>query len=490
MQDFYAQRLTLLAALALLGAAAALACGGLFAHTHIVAPLRAVTAAMQQLAAGGRELPAHKARADEIGDLWRTMDVFGRAIKDAESLRETQAKEEERRLRRQEEIDQLVGLFGKSMGGVFGALSRASVGLSDASTALERSTGDTATCVNEALQHGGMTASNAQSVASASEELSASIGEIARQVRQSSDISDLALQRTTEAVGKVERLRGTAEEIGAVLELISHIASQTNLLALNATIESARAGEAGRGFAVVAQEVKLLANQTGMATSDIGSKVEAIRAATSEVAGTMAAINGTIQDLRGISLAVAAAVEEQAAATQEIAGAILNVSTSTNKVSERMTAVREAAHRGSITVGDVKQTASHLSAEADLMSDEVRSFLAAMKSFAESQEFLIHEVDLAAEVRTAAGPALGRVTRISIGFILFSGPLSGEPGTHVTLQVNGFHEPLQGRLVGPAEAGSVHVQLPLTHEHMAFMRRSLAAIAADPAGHLPASAAA
>jgi methyl-accepting chemotaxis protein len=105
VQDFYAQRLALLAAMALLGAAAALAGGGLFAHTHIVAPLRAVTAAMQQLAAGGRELPAHKARADEIGDLWRTMDVFGQAIKDAESLRETQAKEEERRLRRQEEID-------------------------------------------------------------------------------------------------------------------------------------------------------------------------------------------------------------------------------------------------------------------------------------------------------------------------------------------------------------------------------------------------
>jgi methyl-accepting chemotaxis protein len=404
------------------------------------------------------------------------MEVFGAAIRESEELRHAQSQEEERRSHRQEEIDQLVGLFGQSMGGVFGALSRASLGMSEASAALERSTGDTASSVDEALDHGDQTASSAQSVASASEELSASIGEIARQVRQSSEISDSALRRTREAVGKVEHLRHTAEEIGAVLELISQIASQTNLLALNATIESARAGAAGKGFAVVAQEVKILANQTSMATSDIGVKIEGIRSATGEVAGIMAIINGVIQELRDLGINLAAAMEQQASATQEITRAILQVSTSTTKVADSMGAVREAAHRGSMTVTDVKQTSSQLSSEADLMGEEIKSFLAAMKSFAESQDFLIHDLDLEAEALTASGAVRGRIQQISIGFALFVGPLSAEPGTRVDLRVEGFERSLQTRLVGPAKGGGVHVQLPLTHEHMAWMRMRLAAI--------------
>ena len=141
-----------------------------------------------------------------------------------------------------------------------------------------------------------------------------------------------------------------------------------------------------------------------------------------------------------------------------------------------MTAVREAAQRGSATVVDVKQTASQLSTEADLMGEEVKSFLAAMKTFAESQELLIHDVHLPAEAVTAAGPVRGHVRQISVGFALFSDQLPAASGSHVDLRIEGFDRPLQTRLVGPAEDGGVHVQLPLTHEHIAYMRKTLAAL--------------
>jgi len=62
------------------------------------------------------------------------------------------------------------------------------------------------------------------------------------------------LKKLNSANAHVTGLIEAANEIGAVVKLISEIAGQTNLLALNATIESARAGEAGRGFAVVAAE--------------------------------------------------------------------------------------------------------------------------------------------------------------------------------------------------------------------------------------------
>ena len=57
------------------------------------------------------------------------------------------------------------------------------------------------------------------------------------------------------------------------------ITSQINILALNATIEAARAGDAGRGFAVVATEVKHLATQAAIASTELG----AIRSETSEL---------------------------------------------------------------------------------------------------------------------------------------------------------------------------------------------------------------
>ena len=102
------------------------------------------------------------------------------------------------------------------------------------------------------------TSSNLQTVASATEELSASTQEIARQITATTDISRHAVGGIGRAQDVMQTLGQTAQQIGAVITLITDIASQTNLLALNATIEAARAGDAGKGFAVVAGEVKNL----------------------------------------------------------------------------------------------------------------------------------------------------------------------------------------------------------------------------------------
>ncbi|MEX0740924.1 MAG: methyl-accepting chemotaxis protein [Pseudohongiella sp.] len=74
--------------------------------------------------------------------------------------------------------------------------------------------------------------------------------------------------------GTVEQLETTSENIRAILGTVQGFAAQTNMLALNAAIEAARAGEQGRGFAVVADEVRDLAVKVRGSADEIGALLE------------------------------------------------------------------------------------------------------------------------------------------------------------------------------------------------------------------------
>jgi methyl-accepting chemotaxis protein WspA len=80
-------------------------------------------------------------------------------------------------------------------------------------------------------------------------------------------------------------LNEKAGNIGTVVTTITKVADQTNLLSLNAAIEAEKAGEYGRGFAVVATEIRRLADQTAVSTSDIEQTVKEMQSAVA--AGVM-----------------------------------------------------------------------------------------------------------------------------------------------------------------------------------------------------------
>lgn len=104
-----------------------------------------------------------------------------------------------------------------------------------------------------------------------------------------------------DAAREVVGLNATADEINRFVEMVAKIADQTNLLALNAAIEAARAGRHGAGFAVVADEVRRLAAQAQAAADDIMRVTETVTTRVATSAQVMSASAASVMEIEGLS---------------------------------------------------------------------------------------------------------------------------------------------------------------------------------------------
>jgi methyl-accepting chemotaxis protein len=441
-------------------------------------PVVGLSAGMKELAGGNFEvfLPGLD-RSDEVGDMAQAVLVFkANGIAKLE-LEAAQKVDRDAQMRRQEEVDQLIGFFGRSMSGSFKSLSGTSADMSRTSASLESAAHTTGSQATLVLGEVGQTSLNIQTVAAASQQLSASISEISRQAGESARGSSNAMQQAEAVVAKVDELRRAAEEIGNVVKLINTIAGQTNLLALNATIEAARAGESGRGFAVVAGEVKALAEQTAKATSDIAHQVASIQSATNGAAEAIQEISGTIRTVNETAVAIATAVEQQGAATQEIARSIESVTVNAATMTRSMEQVQGAVDVTSNNAADVKRTTMALSVDTGILSAEVQDFLGALGDLSQSRQLQTLNVNLSATASVGGQSVSGRVTKVSPGMALFDGALQVSAGTLVELQIDTLNRPLRGRFVERV-AGGCQIQLLLNHDHLNFMETAMTRLAA------------
>ncbi len=184
---------------------------------------------------------------------------------------------------------------------------------------------------------------NVQTVAAAIEELTASIGEISKNMALSQSAVNDIVGKTTVANEACEALQRSSHLMESVVSLISNIANQVNLLALNATIEAARAGDAGKGFAVVAAEVKNLASQTGRATSEIKKEITEMQAVSQNVAASVSEIGSTTSSVSLYVSGVASAIEEQSVVTREISNTMQQTAVGISTINQCIQTITKAA---------------------------------------------------------------------------------------------------------------------------------------------------
>ncbi|MEH2538205.1 MULTISPECIES: methyl-accepting chemotaxis protein [unclassified Bradyrhizobium] len=370
-----------LASIAVAALLAVLAGVTVMLRRRVITPLANLTGVVGELAAGRHDvtIPTIE-RADEIGAMAGSLQVFKDALIAKTAADEAAAVEADVKIQRSQRVDRITSDFEAMIGEIIEIVSQASTELEASAgtlTATAERSEELTTMVAAASEEA---STNVQSVASATEEMASSVNEISRQVQGSARIASEAVEQAQKTNDRVAELAKAAARIGDVVELINTIAGQTNLLALNATIEAARAGEAGRGFAVVASEVKALAEQTAKATGEISQQISGIQAATQESVGAIKEIGDTIGRMSEIAATIAAAVEQQGAATQEISRNVQQAANGTQQVSANITDVQRGASETGSASAQVLSAAKSLSGESDRLKREVGKFLSSVRA--------------------------------------------------------------------------------------------------------------
>ncbi|HEX7876124.1 MAG TPA: methyl-accepting chemotaxis protein [Sphingobium sp.] len=380
---------TVLVAATILMSIAGLSTGLVITSKSVVRPLRELRASMAALAAGNTHLSIpHAGREDEVGQMAQSMATFRDQLAAAETAKEQQAA-----LIVSSIGDGLSALaqgdlsvrVNADLTGPFAGLksdfNRAVSELADAMRTVMTATHSINTSASEIRHASNDLSRRTEEQAASLEETAAAVTEITSTIhdtakgayranevvgetRIEAERSGDVVHRAITAMGGIEK---ASAEISEIISVIDGIAFQTSLLALNAGVEAARAGEAGRGFAVVASEVRLLAQRSAEAATDVKKRILASAAQVdtgvalvSETGETLDRIVGKVSELSDLIAVIAQSADRQATTLQQVNTAVSDI----DAVTQQNAAMVEEA----------TAAARSLAGEADTLAQDVSRF--------------------------------------------------------------------------------------------------------------------
>jgi methyl-accepting chemotaxis protein len=371
---------------------------GLLIFYTVTKPIARLTEAMRAVAGGALETEVpYQEKRDEIGAMAQTVQVFK---ENSLRMKEMEKEQEEMRLQsekeRQEMLEQFASEFDFTVRNISDVVVTTSSSIKEASKGLVGSSENN----NEKMSHlkevFSQAANNINTVSTAADELSSSIGEISVQATRSSEMAQEAKADAEKANTTIQGLSAAAERISEVIGLINELAEQINLLALNATIEAARAGDAGKGFDVVASEVKNLSTQTEAATDEISKNINAIQSETKNAVKFIEVLSQRIEEITGVATNISSAVEQQNASTRDIAMNIQSAAENTKQVQLDVDGVSTATQESGESAQNMLSASTTLSEQSEKLNTEVAKFINKMRT-SEHEKTLAKEKD-AAEV--------------------------------------------------------------------------------------------
>jgi PAS domain S-box-containing protein len=295
----------------------------------------------------------------------------------------------------------ILGALADSFNFLISSLRKVVKGVQDLATEANRATGESISNTQELAQQAQEqsqkieeTIQKIQKIVNSIEAvftLSQQAENVAQQAAEKAQIGGESVDRAVDAINElrqtlsqtgktIERLGESSGQIGKIVTSISQIAAQTNLLALNATIEAARAGEQGLGFAVVAEEIRKLADRSGLATEEISEIVEQIRseigrAIVAMEAGTQEVVIGTklaaeakthlieiikvSGEMNALVEKITLAATKQTHSATEIVSMIRSVSAISGNTAEKSVQVQNSLDGLAISVKSLQQSVIH-----------------------------------------------------------------------------------------------------------------------------------